>query len=162
MVGTLSEFLSRHASEARPETSDREAVLAEWKDAVEALIDQMEIWLKEADPNRLLRYSRTVHSIREPRLGTYTVPGLRIWFGTRAIDVEPIARYPIGSMLGDSLGRTLRGGQVDLGSIGHRYMLYRKVGSDGAMTWIMVSDQDYREQPLDREHFEEAVKRLLE
>jgi hypothetical protein len=161
-VGTLSEFLSERAEQARAVPSNRGAILTEWRGAVDALLDQMIGWLKEADTHHLLGIERTTHDIREPRLGTYTVPGLRVGFGSRAIHVEPIARFPIGSMVGDSLGQSLRGGRVDLRNLGQRYMIYRKVEADGSMRWIIVDDRDYRENPFDREHFEEAVKSLLE
>jgi len=162
-LSSLKEFLAEEAKRERAKTADEESVRAEWVSAVDALLAQMEGWLKAADEGGVLNVERTApQRIREPRLGTYEIGGLRITFGSRVVEVDPNSRYSRGSIAGDPLGASIRNGRIDMSATGHRYMIYRQLNGAGPYTWIIADDRDYVARPLNQSSFEDAIKSLLE
>lgn len=160
-MSNLQEFLKKQAEQERGDSDRRQAVLQDWLRALHELIGQMKGWLLEADTEHVLKITDEPVSIRERPFGTYTAPGLEVALGTRVISIRPVARYSIGSFVGDALGTTIRHGRVDMSNVESRFLLYRRI-EDGQDRWIMVDDSTYRPQTLDRSSFEAAVQGMLE
>ncbi len=160
-MSSFKDFLELEAKRQRAETTERDSVREEWIRAVDDLLALMIDWIKAADENGVLKIERTTHKIREPRIGTYEAAGLRLVSGLRAIDVVPVARYSIGSIVGDSLGTSIRHGRIDMSYGGRRFMLYRQTDGEGRLNWIIVDDQDYIGRPFEQGTFEHAIESLL-
>jgi hypothetical protein len=159
-MNALRSFLeeqAQHQDEARAQRMD---ALGEWKRALDALVGQFERWLHEADRKNALTIDRIPLTIRERRLGTYDVDGLRVRLGVREFRIEPVARYALGSVVGDELGTTIRDGWVNMSSGDKGYVLYRCKREDGD-TWVIADDRTYEPQELNESTFEAAVLNLL-
>jgi hypothetical protein len=158
-VSNLSEFLKKQATELRTSERDARSVLDDWIGSVSELLQKMETWLREADSEKILRIEHVEHRMRERVIGSYGVKGLVVRMGDNEVRIAPVARYSIGSFVGDSLGESIRNGRVDMTNGQNRFMLYRKSGSVGE--WLIVDDQNYQARPLDKENFESAIQSLL-
>jgi hypothetical protein len=155
----LRSFLEEHAP-AQADRARRGMDLEEWKTALNSLMGRFEGWLRAADPKNALTIDRIPITIRERRLGTYDVEGLRVRFGVREFRVEPMARYALGSIAGDELGRTIQDGWVNMTSGDKGYVLYRSKRDDGD-AWVIADDRTYEPRVLDESAFEDAALRLL-
>ena len=155
----LRQFLEKRAKEEDAEGERTSKIRGEWISAVSRLIEQIEDWLHEADPGKILTIERESHRIREAKIGTYDVPGLMVRLGAREVRIVPVARYSIGSMIGDNLGRTLRYGRVDITDGARKTMLYRPGEGD---QWIVVNGQSYQGEDLSQATFEAAILKLLQ
>ena len=102
-MSALSRFLEEQARQQDETRAQRRDVLEEWKGALDSLIGQFETWLHEADRKNALTIDRIPLTIRERRLGTYDVDGLRVRLGVREFRIEPVARYALGSVAGGEL-----------------------------------------------------------
>jgi hypothetical protein len=160
-LASLKEFLKKQAEEQRTGSAEREAMLHEWATAVDRLVELLAGWLRESDPEKVLTIEKTKHDIRERGLGSYQASGLRVTLGARVFRIEPVARFSIGSIEGDTFGTSIRSGRVDMTNDELKYMLYRNVG-EGADSWLMADDRTYRARPLDRGAFEAAVLSMLQ
>jgi hypothetical protein len=160
-LSDLKEFLRKQAEEEGSAADERKQVLEDWIEALELLQANMSSWLRQADPQNILTLEQTTHRIRERQIGSYSAPGLRISLGTREVRVEPVARYSIGSRVGDALGASLREGRVDMTNGEKKYMLYRHKDGENHH-WVMVDDEDYLARDMDRSAFEDAIQSLLE
>ena len=159
-MSALRSFLEEHAQRQNETKAQRRDDLEEWKRAVDSLIGQFEIWLHEADRKNALTIDRVPYTLRERRLGTYDVDGLRVRFGVREFRIEPVARYALGSVGGDELGTTIRDGWVNMSSGDKGYVLYRNKREDGD-EWVIADDRTYEPQKLNESTFETAVLHLL-
>ncbi|WP_074306921.1 hypothetical protein [Singulisphaera sp. GP187] len=160
-MSSLKEFLKKQAQEQSASADEREAARDEWVEAVDRLVTRLTDWLREADSDTVLKIEPTVHRIREPRLGSYEAKGLLITLGAREIGLVPVARYSIGSIVGDAHGETIRHGRLDLTNIEKKYMLYRGKREQEDF-WVIVDDRDYAAKPLDQTSFEAAIQSMLE
>jgi hypothetical protein len=158
--GALSSFLEEQAQEQQETQAQRKEVLDEWKGALNSLITQFERWLREADRKNALTIDRIPITIRERRLGTYDVEGLRVRLGVREVRVEPVVRYSVGSIVGDEMGTAIRDGKVIMSSGDKGYVLFRHKREDGD-EWVIADDWRYHPQPLNQATFEAAVLDLL-
>jgi hypothetical protein len=132
----------------------------EWKRARDRLIGQLERWLREADRKDALTIDRIPITIRERRLGTYDVEGLRVRLGVREFRVEPVVRYSVGSIVGDEMGTAIRDGKVIMSSGDKGYVLFRHQRENGD-EWVIADDRTYQPQTLDQSTSEGAVLDLL-
>ncbi len=158
-MSALRSFLEEHA-QGQDDQARRRNELEEWKRAVNSLIGRFEGWLLAADPKNTLSIDRIPITIRERRLGTYDVEGLRVRFGVREFRVEPVARHALGSVAGDELGKTIRDGWVNMSSGDKGYVLYRSKRDDGD-EWVIADDRTYEPRKLEESTFESAVLNLL-
>jgi hypothetical protein len=158
-MSALRSFLEEHA-QPQNKAKDRHEALEEWKRAVDSLVVQFETWLCDADRKNALTIDRIRYTLRERRLGTYDLDGLRVRFGVREFRVEPVARYALGSVAGDELGTTIRDGWVNMSSGDKGYVLYRNKREDGD-EWVIADDRTYEPQKLNESTFEAAVLNLL-
>jgi hypothetical protein len=155
----LQEFLEERAKKEEAEGARTKIVREEWTSAVSKLVNTIEEWLRRADTKKVLTIERETYRIREKNIGTYGAQGLMVRLGAQEVRVVPIARYSIGSMVGDSLGESLRYGRVDVTDGAQKLMLYRPGGGD---QWILVDEQTYQGKPLDQAAFEEAFLKLVQ
>jgi hypothetical protein len=156
---TLQQFLEERARQEDTEGARTSRIREEWKSSVSRLILKIEQWLRDADPDKILTLERETHRIREEKLGTYDVPGLLVRLGAREVRVVPIARFSIGSMVGDNLGVSLRFGRVDITDGSRKIMLYRRDEGD---QWVVVDDWTYEASELEPAAIESAFLKLLQ
>jgi hypothetical protein len=159
-MSALRSFLKDQAREQGETKAQRMEALDEWKRALASLIGRLESWLCEADPDHALTIDRIPITIRERRLGTYDVEGLRVRLGVREFRVEPVIRYPIGSIVGDEMGTSIRDGKVTMSSGDIQYLLYRRMKEDGD-EWVIADDRTYQPRILNQTTFEDSVYKLL-
>ena len=90
-MSTLQDFLKKQAVEQRADFDQREKYRRDWVEAVEKLLEQLTTWLRDADAEKVLQIEPTKERIREQKIGSYEIPGLRISLGAREIGIRPIA-----------------------------------------------------------------------
>ena len=153
---SFQEFLRKKADEQHSHL--RRERRDEWIVAVSALLDRIDVWLHESDPDRLLDIIPIRLDKAEAGLGTYEIYGLKIAVGDLAIQVLPVARNVVGSprIFGD--GADL-GGRVDITDGTRKYIVMRVV-KDGKKSWEVLDDQ-FGAAPLDRARLEAIIQDLL-
>ena len=130
----------------------------EWVAAVTKLMEQLETWLREADPQRLLSVYTTMHPKLEQHLGHYDVPGLEVVFGDTQVRIIPVGRAVLSS--GDLGSPQMQAvGRVDVSGSGRKFYLFRYV-VDGTDQWV-VQHWNGTVRKLDREVFDEIMLELL-
>jgi hypothetical protein len=160
-VKTLKEFLAEHAEIERGRADEKRAIQQEWISALRRLIQQIQEWLADSDPEHLLEIEERYHEIREVDVGVYTAPGLVIHLEAREVRLVPIARKVVGPHLSNGFIQVRRAfGRADLIGGGKKYLLYRS-RTDPADEWVIVEDDGFRVKELDRQAFEEALQSLL-
>jgi hypothetical protein len=159
---TLEEFLHERAEIERGRADEKKAIQQEWIGAVRRLLDQMTEWLRDADPEHLLKIKECDHKLREIDVGVYTAPGLEIRLGTQDLQVIPVARHVVGRDLSNGLVEVARAfGRVDLTDGDKSFLLFRS-RKDPDDEWVVLEDDGLRAKRFDRESFEEAMIGLLE
>jgi hypothetical protein len=174
MSTTFKEFLQQQAEKHRAEAEAGKAVVDEWRNAVEQLLDKIREWLKESDPNGVIETKESEQEIREPGLGYYHVPRLDLRaFGTW-IGIIPKARKTVGTAKPPQKNAPERAeGRVDITDELLRYVLYR-FRQDGRNVWMIdglgrgydAAEKTWPQveyvpradpKPLDQETFEKAL-----
>ena len=127
----LKDTLERRQRElASTPTFDKAAVIAEWRNAVNELMDEMENFLGEYRDAGTLVFERSEAQITEEALGTYRVSQMTLRAGPAVVMFQPIGRMIIGAT-----------GRVDLYRQGHgnkneRVMALRG-GPDSDWRWTL-------------------------
>jgi hypothetical protein len=160
IMSILRTFLKEQAQEQRATKAQRMEAIAEWKQALDSLISQVEHWLREADQANVLKVQRIPVTIRERQLGIYQVEELRVRLGPRELCVTPMVRYSIGLTVGDETGTRIRDGKVTMSRGDKGYGLFRRKGESGD-EWVIVDERRYQPGELNRSTFEAAVLDLL-
>jgi len=161
MATTLSEFLHEKAAKEAPRRQRSLEVIAEWRAAVEALIDQMKAWIGEADPQGSLETALSEETLKEESLGAYKVPKLEIYGFTRVVSVVPKARYTVATAQLPYMTAPQRAlGRVDLMDAVSQFMLLRFRGESGDL-W-MLDDVRRQPRPFGRAEFEAALMSMLQ
>jgi hypothetical protein len=140
-MGVLAEFLKEKADEIRAAKPERDRLVADWTAAVERLLGLIEQWLRESDPDGLIRSERTTHAFNDEAMGPYSVPGLSLELDGQVVGVVPVARRVVASVVlpGESQPRRAEG-RVDLKRYGDTiYVLYRFRDGE-ADRWYVVHD----------------------
>lgn len=159
---TLKEFLAEHAEIERGRAHEKWAIQQEWIRAIRRLIQQIQAWLTDSDPEHVLQVREYHTEIREIGVGVYVAPGLAIRLEAREVQLIPIARNVVGPHLSNGLIHVKRAfGRVDLIGGGQKYLLYRSQ-TDPNDEWVIVEDDGFVVRKLDRPAFEEAMQSLLE
>lgn len=161
-MGKLAEYLKKEGGTIRAAKARREAEIAHWTGALNALYAQLKVWLSASDPEGLLEYAVESVPGKDPALGEHQVPVLKITAGDRTVLVVPRARYTISTVRRPGQEKAERAhGMVELqDDVGVRhYYLFQL--ADG--TWYIQSEaqrlrrDDNPVDPLDAERFETAV-----
>ena len=74
MSTTFTEFLRQKAAKHKDEDEGIQAVLAEWRESILRLHQQIREWLKISDPDGILKIKQSEKDVTEPRLGNYKAP----------------------------------------------------------------------------------------
>jgi hypothetical protein len=145
---SLKAFLRRRAPANTTGGADRAAMRAEWRVAVEHLLDRLLSWLAPLEAQGLVATERHQGPRIEPLLGTYTVSELQIHFvGHPSVRIHSAARLVVGAK-----------GRVDM-SCGPRYLMLLRKGSG---QWRIESpDESAPPAKLNRATFEQALRRLI-
>lgn len=159
---SLKEFLTSEAERLQSERSEAMKKRDEWVEAVGWLFHQIEVWLGEADSERLLTYKRGHISLRETGIGAYDAPILLVELGTREVRIQPVARFVAGPLAATGAIHILRAyGRVDMTNGLEKYMIFRtQKEPDGP--WIIIEEDGYRSQAFTKDSFESTFQSLLE
>src|SRR5262245_36709737 len=129
---TFQEFLRKKAEEEQqPERRKRRD---EWIGAVGRLIDQLRAWLAESHPEGLLDVIPLEVEKREPGLGSYKIPGLKVGIGDAAVRVVPMGRDALGLIESRGEAPMRAQGRVDITDGVQKYIFYRAI-KDGQDVW---------------------------
>jgi hypothetical protein len=154
---TFQDFLKQKAADEKEHK--RRKRRAEWRAAVERLLDQIRAWLAESDPERILDVTPDQAERWEPGLGYCSLPTLTIEVGSDTIRVEPMGRHALGIVELPS-GAVLKAeGRVDITAGARKYILYRTIADDKE-TWYAL-DEKFAPTRLDRGRLEAIVQDLL-
>ena len=123
------------------------------------LYEQILSWIQEADPKGLLIVERMELTRREPRLGTYTAPAMKISLGEAAVRVVPMGSDIHDSYRNEDGTEGRYEGRVDITDDLHKYVLYR-VADEGSQAWIVVGRSGPPKR-FDRAQLEAILSDLL-
>jgi hypothetical protein len=158
-MGSFKEFLKEQEDRVRAEEATKEGKKKQWVASVDSLIQQMEAWLKEADPGGLLKLQTKTVERSEESIGVYDILALYIWLGSRVVGVEPVARDVMGPVTKPGDGSW--SGRVDLVGPPYKFELYRFSGSNGFEAWYIRDTRNYRITPFEKEVFDKALVELF-
>jgi hypothetical protein len=145
---SFQEFL--HQKIEGTDWKDRSRRRVEWLNALERLLDQIQEFLREADPEGLLETVPYEVQRVESRLGVYDAPALKVRIGTDSVDVVPEGRHATGPLLLQHLlllpGNAQRwgdlsGGRVDITNGERRYLLLRSIVGDQDHWYATMSNK---------------------
>src|SRR5262245_35150090 len=88
-MSALAEFLKTEAGYIRDESARLKAAKLSWQQAAQDMVHRMVEWLKQADPDGLLRYQQVDHTFEDYDLGKYVIKGLVITLGRATVRVTP-------------------------------------------------------------------------
>lgn len=86
---SFQEFLRAKAEEFG--VRDRHRLRNEWIASLNQLLDQLQEWLQQADPEGLLDIITYKIARTERGLGTYDAPAMKIRLGAGEVDIVPIS-----------------------------------------------------------------------
>ncbi len=158
---SLSDFLLQEAEKYEAQAKQNQAVIEEWRDAVQQLFRQLRAWLSEADPKGIIKIHENEHEVTEPGLGRYKIPRLDFKAFGKWIGLLPKARYTVASAKPPQKTSPERAdGRVDMTDEVRRYVLYWFRGGPGEDVWLI---DDLRSEPklLTKEGFEAALLSYL-
>jgi hypothetical protein len=78
MNGSLKDFLKQRAALYAAEGEKNRSTIEEWRSAVSRLFGQLEAWLDDADPEKIIQRERTRVQVAEPGLGRYEISRLEL------------------------------------------------------------------------------------
>ena len=161
MTQTFTEFLRQKAAEHGVEAEENQATIAEWRDAVRRLFDQVREWLKQSDPDGIIKIEESELGMNEPGLGRYTIPALNLRCFGNWVGLLPKARRTIGTAKPPWKTEAVRAtGRVDMTDDIRRHFLYRLSAADGD-AWYIEDQLSGKQSPLDRQTFETALMGYL-
>lgn len=154
------DFLRRQAEKHQSDDQARKATVEEWLKAIHDLFSQMQTWLEESDPDRVIEIKQSEQDITEPGLGRYRVPRLDLHAFGKWVGILPKARRTVGMAKPPLKSAPERAaGRVDMTDELRRYILYR-FQEDGRDVWL-IDDLESEAKPLDQEAFEKALMSFL-
>ena len=153
----FKEWLEKRAREVNQ--PERLRHRSEWIAALDHLYEQILSWIQEADPKGLLIVERMELTRREPRLGTYTAPAMKISLGEAAVRVVPMGSDIHDSYRNEDGTEGRYEGRVDITDDLHKYVLYR-VADEGSQAWIVVGRSGPPKR-FDRAQLEAILSDLL-
>jgi len=159
MSQSLKEVLKRKHDEFAEQDEKNKDIIGEWLIAVAALFDQLEAWLKVADPEGIIKADRGTREVNEPGLGRYKVADLSLRAFGSWVGVIPKARLTVKTAKPKQSAAPERAtGRVDITDEIRRYVLYRFTDENGDDAWFMddvASNDDLK--PLTAERFESVL-----
>jgi hypothetical protein len=163
-VSSFQEWLAKQQKQL-PSEEVRAQKKEEWLDAIESLYSQLYSWLRQDDPQEVVKTWRGSDTIEEEELGIYSVPLLHFVLNHRMVTAKPVARNVIGpARSGGPTGpiQPIRGeGRIDLKGSGRTLHLYRVRDIENNQRWIIVDQDQLTFKDLDKAAFEDALQRLF-
>ena len=161
MSTTFTEFLREQAAKQEAVAKAGQAVVEEWRTAIEQLFGQVRGWLADSDPDGIIQIKEGKEELREEGLGRYHVPRLDLQVFGKWIGIIPKARKTIGTARPPQKSAPERAtGRVDITDEVRRYVLYRFPKEGGGDLW-MIDDLRSDQKPLDQRAFEAALMSYL-
>lgn len=156
----------KEADTFRAEKAKRKQVVDEWLGMLGDLFANIDNWLQASDPEGLLDVTKAVSQLNDPALGEYTAPIRRIVLGKREVEIVPRARYVISAVKPRGAEKPERAhGLVEIRSRDWATHSLYQLPNQG---WFIRSTADNMNQsgdnlvePLDAEHFEDALASVL-
>lgn len=145
----------------QPSDEEREQKKQEWLNALEALYGQLHAWVRQDDPQEIMKIWRASETIEEEELGFYQAPSLRFVLHHHLVAAKPVARNVIGPGRGGSLPYIKGEGRVDLTDGVRKWHLYRVRGTENQHRWVIVAQDQLTFKDLDKATFEDALQRLF-
>lgn len=139
---------------------DRQARIKEWIQSVTDLLNQIEVWIREDDSNRVLTLQSFHSQRREVGLGIYSIPLLQIALFDQIVEVVPLSRNVAGGVVNRNGTELRTEGRVDLSNGAEKYMMYHVRDSNG-LKWVIVDDKRYETGELTKERFQAALQDLF-
>lgn len=159
MNSVLSEFLKGEVLQIRAGSEVRKADKLDWQRATQELVERILSWITAADPDGVLQYRRTEHSV-EDYDGSYSLKGLALILGDATVQMVPSKSPVVGSILIPGEDRQRRiAGRVEFDNGTDRIPLYRVKDGDRDV-WLWWSHGGVGKL-FDRESFEATIVSLL-
>jgi hypothetical protein len=168
METSFQEFLRQKVEGS--DWRERVRYRTEWLGALGRLIQQIEVWLRESDPDGLLEPVTYDVQCVEPRLGVYDAPAMKIRLSAEYAEIRPIGRFTTHPLALQTLLFTpgnrqrwgnLSGGRVDVTN-GERSHLLLRSTDDGQDRWYaLIAGQATIPALFDRDCLERILEDLL-
>jgi hypothetical protein len=168
MPTSFQEFLRQKVEGS--DWRDRARHRSEWLGGLRRLIQQIEAWLRESDPEGLLEQVTYDVQCVEPQLGVYDAPAMKIRLNTDYAEVRPIGRFTTHPIALQNLlfipgnrerWGNLSGGRVDITNGERRHLLLRSA-DDGQERWCaLMAGQATIPVPFDSGCLERILEDLL-
>lgn len=157
-MGKLKEFLSQEVEKLRAEANSEAEENRRWSSSAYRLFDQIETWIRDADPNKVVEIDRSV-TMSLDRITPIPILWLKV--GLRRVSISASSRRVAGIFqLPDDPVAYKPAGLVVVEGGDHTYRLYlfRTGGED---RWYLQT-HGMNLQSLDRELFESLITTTLQ
>ncbi len=163
MSSAFTQFLRDLAVKESAKSKEGEAMLAEWRPALERLFGKIRSWLAESDPDGIIKIKESEEELKEDGMGRYRVPRLDLHIFGNWIGIIPKARRTIGVAQPPMRSVPERAtGRVDITDESRRYVLYRfsKEGEEDFWMIRLIGSEE-EAAPFNQETLEAALKSYL-
>jgi hypothetical protein len=149
--------------QAKRASSPHEVALKmkEWTTPLDMLFGQMETWIRDEDPQQIIKISKANVTLEEEEFGTYTAPSIRFAIGLRFVEAVPIARNVLGPANDSNLSPIGGEGRVDLKGGVDKIQIYRIRDAQRAKRWVIVNQDQLTFKDLDKAAFQKAIQGLF-
>lgn len=153
---TMEDLIAKLKERPKSVDDHREQQKQEWREAVKALMQQVEDWVAPAVREGVLQVSSTTMDLDEADFGSYLVPVRTISDGIRSLRIEPIGGRVVATFSSGGVRHHGLKGRVDLISGATKIPLVR----DRTGKWMALP---LRGEPreLDEESFTEILREIL-
>lgn len=157
-MSALQELIREQAQRlGQPEVKMR---LDQWLRSAQSLLQQLEAWLKEADPEGILKVTKAPHELREENFGAYELWRLKIDLGGRRVEIVPLGGNVGGAVRLENNQTVAIRGMVEMVNDIDRIRLFRLI-DDRSERWVIQHSGPWPAKPLDQTTFEAAMLQLL-
>jgi len=163
-MGVLAEYLKTESGALKTEKERKAKLRSEWESALDALFAQIELWLDECDPERLIERTHERVEGREIAFGEYTLPVLKLALVESIVRIEPVARYMATLVLAPGAEKPVRcDGAVQVKSLGARSAFLFRIGTAWFIQkeWENLRTAGNDVVPLTAERFEAVIREAL-
>ena len=93
---SLKEFLSSQEERLKAEQVTRTQALERWTASVLSLLEQIEQWIEDSDPHKLVAMNHVFAETHASPADTHIGARLDIWLGNQGISIRPARREVVG------------------------------------------------------------------
>ncbi len=156
---SLKDFLASQEDRLRAEQSAQAQAIESWGASVVRLIEQIEEWIGESDPHKLVTLDLVLDKNHRSHLDSNIDTRLDICLGSRVIRIRPVALDLLGPRWKPGEGKWA--GRVDMSGDSYGYELFRFVDADEHEEWYLRNTRDYQLKVLNQANFDVAVVELF-